>query len=124
MRNLVFLLLIVSLTFGASIVKEFTFSDKNLTIKKVAGYDQLMMSESFKANPNAAYFVYPTEEGKPLIPFYSVSLLIPATAEIKDVTILETEKVTIPGLKNPGLKKSLRSARHAKSLSPLTWNAV
>jgi hypothetical protein len=97
MRNLVFLLLITSLVFGTSIVKEFTFSEKNLTIKKVAGYDQLAMSEPFKSQPNAAYFIYPTEEGKPLIPFYSVSLLIPATAEIKGVTVLEAEKVIIPG---------------------------
>lgn len=97
MRNLVFILLIASLVFGTSIVKEFTFSEKNLTIKKVAGYDQLAMSEFFKSQPNAAYFIYPTEEGKPLIPFYSISLLIPATAEIKGVTILAAEKIAIPG---------------------------
>jgi Peptidase family C25/FlgD Ig-like domain/Propeptide_C25 len=97
MRNLVFLLLIASLVFGASIVKEFTFSEKNLTVKKVDGYDQIAMSKPLESQPNAAYFIYPTEEGKPLIPFYSISFLIPATAEIKGVTVLEAEKVIIPG---------------------------
>jgi len=97
MRNLVFLLLISSLVFGTSIVKEFTFSEKNLTIKKVDGYDRLEMTEPIKFQPNASYFIYPTEEGKPLIPFYSISLLIPATAEIIGVTVLDYEIVTIPG---------------------------
>ena len=89
MKRLIILLssILVSSLFGASIVKDFHFSENDLRIERVDGYDLLEMRD----------FIYPTEESKPLIPFYSVSFLIPSTAEIKNVTIIDSEKIEIPG---------------------------
>ncbi|MDH5683123.1 MAG: C25 family cysteine peptidase, partial [candidate division WOR-3 bacterium] len=93
MRNFVLILLVSSLSFGASITKDFYFSKNDLKLRKVDGYDLVTMRDK----PGPAHFVYPTEQGKPSIPFYSISLLIPATAEIKNVTILDYDRIQIPG---------------------------
>ncbi len=87
MKSLIILLLSISTIIGASIVKDFRFSERDLKIERKDSYDLLEM----------ANFIYPTDEGKPLIPFYSVLFLIPPGAEIKNVTIIDYEKVQIPG---------------------------
>jgi hypothetical protein len=87
MKSLFILLFAATLTFGSNIVKNFTFSKNDLRIQKQDGYDLLEMKN----------FNYPTEEGKPSLPYYSISVLIPPTAEIKEVKIIDYEKISIPG---------------------------
>jgi photosystem II stability/assembly factor-like uncharacterized protein len=87
MRWLIVISLLWSIVLGGSWEKEFIFSENDLVIEDLDGYDYIRMPG----------FMNPTEGGAPMIPFYSVSILIPPTAEITEVTITEYEMDTISG---------------------------
>jgi photosystem II stability/assembly factor-like uncharacterized protein len=85
MRSLILILLMASVTLAGNWEKEFTFSENDLTIEQLDSFAYIRM----------AGFRYGSEPGSPLLPYYSVSVLIPPTAEITDVSIIEYDKDSI-----------------------------
>jgi hypothetical protein len=87
MRGLILILLVSGIAVAGSWEKEFIFSENDLSFTKVNNYDLIVMPD----------FELPYEAGSPLIPFYTAQILIPVTAELIDISVVDYDKIEIPG---------------------------
>jgi hypothetical protein len=88
-KNVVIIsLLVCSLTFAGSIIKEFQFPPQSINVNYRDGYD-------FVSLPGCN--AYLEELGKPTIPFVNLNVLIPPSAEIKSIEILNSKQTEISG---------------------------
>jgi len=85
-KNIFVILFFISFIFAGNIIKEFSFG--RIDSKKIDNYD-LINLEGCNARLE--------EVGKPIIPFKDISILIPPSAEISSIEILELERKEIPG---------------------------
>ncbi len=83
---IIFILFFVNLIFAGHIIKEFSF--EKIDFKKIDNYDWINL-EGCDAHLE--------EVGKPIIPFKNINILIPPSAEISSIEILELEKKELPG---------------------------
>ncbi len=87
-KKFLIILFFINLIFANFLVKEFYFSEDGMKIEKVDNYDLI----------NLAGCDSKLEEvGKPIIPFKNINILIPPSAEISSIEILEFERKEISG---------------------------
>jgi len=82
------LIMTVGLTFAGNIIKEFYFPLSSLQVNTLDGYQFVKLQ---------GCDLYLQEIGKPIIPFVSINILIPPSAEITNIEILEADRKEIPG---------------------------
>ncbi len=82
------LFMLAVLAYPASIVQTVTFSPADLNFSQANGFDVITLNGALST----------AEEGKPLLPMANVNLLIPPSAEIKDVRIRSFDRYEVPGV--------------------------
>ncbi len=83
-----FILVACSFVYAGSIIKEFTFPAKSIKISNQDGFSLV----SLKGCDLSLQ-----ETGKPILPFLNLNVLIPSTAEITSIEVLEAKQTEIPG---------------------------
>lgn len=97
LKNIVVLVAVVLIIFGVaqartgSIVKEFAFPAHSLKVNSVNGYDLVTLR---------GCDLTIQEIGKPIIPFVNLNVLIPPSAEITSIEILDSKQIEISGKYN------------------------
>jgi hypothetical protein len=81
-------LLITSFTFAGSIIKDFEFPANTIKVDNRDSYSLVSL-------PGCDLTTQ--EVGKPTLPYANLNILIPASAEITGVEILDTNRIEIPG---------------------------
>ncbi|MEO0072044.1 MAG: C25 family cysteine peptidase, partial [candidate division WOR-3 bacterium] len=81
-------LLLTSSGFAGEIIREFNFPESDLRITTKDGYHLVSLA-------GCEYYTY--TPGEPIVPYKNINLLIPPTAEITSIEVLEEERAEIPG---------------------------
>ncbi|MCX7784878.1 MAG: C25 family cysteine peptidase, partial [candidate division WOR-3 bacterium] len=93
-KNIIVLLVVILILFGdaqarnGSIIKEITFPAYTLKIENINNYDLIRIK---------GCDLTIQEPGKPVIPVANLNVLIPPSAEITSIEILDAKQIEIPG---------------------------
>jgi hypothetical protein len=86
-KNLIYIVLVPLILYAGTITKTLTFSQDQLHIGQVNGFDV----------PQLAKFGSTQEVGKPLLPEAVFNVLVPATATVTNIEVISTDKLELTG---------------------------